>query len=323
MSKSVLEIVCVGSIGVDLIFKDLISLPEKGELVFAQDALLETGGCASNVGTVLSRLGRNVALIGCLGEDLLGHIAKMKLAENGVETKYLSQIAGYSSGIASVHVYQDGERSFVYHPGANARLSAQDIYNSGILNKKPSILHFSDTFLLPELDGEGAQKILLDAKSLGVKTSLDVSWDPDDRWLNLIQDYFPSLNYFFCNEPEALKLTGSKTPEASLDVLSDLGASVTVIKLGEKGCILKQNGSPSIHAPAFSTNVVDTTGAGDCFVAAFLHAQMSEYSLLQSAIFANACGALSIQKVGATNGIKNEAQLFHFLEMHHINLKKS
>jgi sugar/nucleoside kinase (ribokinase family) len=120
-------------------------------------------------------------------------------------------------------------------------------------------------------------------------------------------DLAPCLPYtdlLFMNEDEARMLTGTSEPAPAAEVMQGRGARTVVLKLSGRGCAVFGPGL-AIECPAFDVPVVDTTGAGDCFAGAFLAALLRDRSYAEAARFANAVGALTIQKLGAVEGVRS------------------
>jgi sugar/nucleoside kinase (ribokinase family) len=148
---------------------------------------------------------------------------------------------------------------------------------------------------------------LRNAREAGLTTSLDTGWDARSRWLEDIEGCLPHLDLLFLNQDEARMLSGFADPDDAARRMQALGAGDVVIKLGAEGCaVFTTNGA--IRVAGFPVDVVDTTGAGDCFVGGFLAALAEGCAYPDAARFANAVGALSVQKLGAINGIRTRAE---------------
>jgi sugar/nucleoside kinase (ribokinase family) len=128
------------------------------------------------------------------------------------------------------------------------------------------------------------------------------SWDSKGRWLEDLAPCLPHTDILFVNEDEARMLTGTSVPAEVAAVLRGNGAHVVVLKLSRKGCAVFAGGE-EFYVPPFRVNVVDTTGAGDCFVAGFLAALDRGLPLQEAARFANAVGALTVQMIGSVEGV--------------------
>ncbi len=101
-------------------------------------------------------------------------------------------------------------------------------------------------------------------------------------------------------------LTGCADTDAAARRMLELGAGVAIVKLGADGCAVYTT-EGSEQYPAFDVEAVDTTGAGDCFVAGFL-AALSGGSTAEAARLANGVGAISVQKLGGISGIRSRAE---------------
>jgi sugar/nucleoside kinase (ribokinase family) len=205
-----------------------------------------------------------------------------------------------------------GDRSFFYHGGANELFSAADVPED--LLASASIVYAGGTYLLPRFDGEGAAGIFRRARALGKRTAMDVTWDVTGRWLSVIEPCLPHLDFFMPSIREAERIAGTSDPAGIAGFFEARGVGTSVVKLGEKGCHVKARGEPGFFVPAFRTEVVDTTGAGDSFVAGFLAGLLRKWDLRRSAAFACAVAALNITKLGATGGIPTFGEALAFME---------
>jgi len=190
-----------------------------------------------------------------------------------------------------------GSRMFLHRPCAGfiAPLEFPPRLTGGM-----SHYHLASLFILPNFRPH-APATLARARAAALTTSLDTNWDPRGTWMEDLSPCLPDLDFLFVNEDEA-RMLGA--PPAG--ILSR-GVGAVVLKLGPRGCAVYTAGR-EILSSAFDVPVKDTTGAGDCFVAGFLAAWLRGASLEEAARFANAVGALSVQCVGATAGLRNLAE---------------
>lgn len=151
-----------------------------------------------------------------------------------------------------------GDRSFFYHGGANELFSPHDVDETMVA--EAAIVHVGGTYLLPRLDGEGAAGLFERAQAAGKLTSMDVTWDVTGRWLSVIEPCLPHLSYFMPSIREAERIAGRSEPDAIAAFFEDRGVGTTVIKLGEKGCYVKQRGKPGFSIKGFRTQVGATGG---------------------------------------------------------------
>ncbi|MBX7228938.1 MAG: carbohydrate kinase family protein [Burkholderiaceae bacterium] len=310
MSIKETEIVCIGSIVADIFLFGIDSLPLPGALEIAKGAQLYPGGCATNTSIAFTKLGGKARLIGRVGDDHLGSLVINHLKQKNVVTGSIKISAG-STAINVAIVFANGERTFLYYPGCNSLLSKDDI-EVEVLSKS-RLVHFSDTFLLPGLDGEGTHTLLQAAREDNIKTSMATSWDAEGRWLTLIRKSLPFVDLYFCNHVEAQALTGYKNPEDSSLFLLGCGVAMVIVTLGGQGSLIRTSDF-LLKIPAFNVDVVDTTGAGDCYVAAYLYGFLQGWDVEKVGTFASALGAMCITRVGATTSIHSSEEVLAFMQ---------
>jgi len=272
---------------------------------------VKSGGDSYNTAVALAKLGQSVGLVSKCGCDVFGDFLYNHAEEAGIDIKNIIRdpSVGTSSVIAPVN--REGERVFFYYGGANDTFEYGDIPPGALDGCK--IVHVGGTYNLPMFDGGGAARLFADAQSLGVLTSMDITWDTSGRWLEIIKPCLPHLDYFMPSIGEAKLITGRQAPGEITRFLRGEGVKTIVVKLGADGCYV-ENADISFHTPSFVVQPVDTTGAGDCFVAGFLTGLSNGWDLQRCAIFACAVAAKSITKVGATEGVPTFAEVMEFIE---------
>ena len=139
---------------------------------------------------------------------------------------------------------------------------------------------------------------------------------PNFRFLTLedIRDSLPLIDYITPNEDEARYFTGKDDPEAMADVFLRYGVQNIIIKLGSRGCLLK-NRKTVIRLPALPVHAVDATGAGDSLAAGFVSELLRGASQEEALRFGNACGAICTTAVGAGTALKNREQVLQLLQV--------
>ena len=153
------------------------------------------------------------------------------------------------------------------------------------------------------------------ARQAGMSVSIDTGWDARGEWLGVLGPCLPHADLLFVNEDEARELTGGRDPMEAARALKELGARTVVVKLGAEGCVVVRD-EDIIGSPGFKAAVVDTTGAGDCFAGGFLAAVQRGLSYIEAARFANAVGALSVQKLGSTTGLLGYEETMEWAKNH-------
>jgi sugar/nucleoside kinase (ribokinase family) len=307
-----MDVLCIGQLAADILVRPVDRVDYGVDTRRVDGIDIRNGGDCLNAALGLAKLGNAVGFAGKVGTDQLGDYLAGILSLAGIEARGLRRTDRASTCSCLVLINSRGERTFFYHGGANDLFSMEDIDMS--LVEEASLVHVGGTYLLPRFDGDGASALFAAARSSGKLTSMDVTWDTDDRWLAVIEPCLPHLSFFLPSEKEAEKITGKKTPEDMAAFLLDRGIGTVAIKMGEKGCYVEPSVGGGFFVPAFPTTVVDTTGAGDSFVAGFLTGVLKKWELRQSAALGCAVAALNISKVGATGGIPTLDEAMTFME---------
>jgi sugar/nucleoside kinase (ribokinase family) len=304
------DVTCVGVLVADVIVWPVNSWPEPGRLIRVDGVEVHSGGLAHSTAVALARLGRSPAVVGRVGTDLLGAFLIDVLHAHTVEAHVVRDETARTSTTV-VAVSGNGERSFLHLPGANAHLTAKDIPD-GILARS-LWLHLGGYFLLPGLDGVPAAELLRGAKTAGCRTSLDVAWDAQDRWLRALQPCLPHLDLLFGNRDELAHVTGASEPARMAAFLRERGTRIVVVKLGAQGAYVDSDEWRG-HAPAYAVDAIDTTGAGDTFCAGFLAGLIGGWDIARAARFANAVGAMCVTAVGGTTGVRSMEETIRFAD---------
>lgn len=233
------------------------------------------GGAGGNVAQWLAALGISVAFVGRVGDDLFGREAVQVLAAAGVST-HVTTTPGLATGACVVLVGRDGERTMLPDAGANSALAVADL-PPGILGGAGR-LHVSGYTLLNPGSRAAGQLALRSARSAGVPTSVDAaSCAPlqavgAQEFIALTRD----VDLMLCTVDEAEVLCDSRDPEVASARLTAHYREV-VLKLGPLGamwCSADRRTTCRVPAARPPGEVLDTTGAGDAFAAAFLAATL-------------------------------------------------
>jgi len=311
------DVTCVGILVADAIARTVDGLPESGKLQLIDKIELFTGGCATSAAIDMSRLGLNVAIMGKIGNDGFGKFMATALKDEKVNIEGLKVSDDVGTSASIVTVDSSGERSFLHYLGANAEFGIDDIDYSIIQNSK--IVFVAGTMLLPRFDGAQCAGFLKKAKEMGKYTVLDTAWDSKGRWMNVLEPCMKYIDLFIPSIEEAAMLSNKKEPEEMADVFFALGVKTVVIKLGKKGCFIKSPNCEKYLIPTYTKiKAVDTTGAGDSFVAGFLTGLTKGWNLYECGKFANAVGTHCVMAAGASTGIKSIEETLKFMENNEI-----
>ncbi len=279
-------ILCVGQIVADVVVRPVERLPHPGRLDLLEDFDLVPGGCACNTACVLAKLGARVSIAGLIGEDSLGEAILGPVAGTGVDVGLVRRSREVKTTAVVVLVAGNGQRSFLYRPGGNERFTDGMVPDEALAAN--AIVHIGGAMKLAGLD---FARLLRRAREAGCVTALDTDWAPDGRWLDLIGPAMPFIDHFLTNEEEGERISGTTGAEAIARALVSMGPPNVVVKRGERGAILA-NPSGVSGFPAFPVDVVDTTCAGDSFVAGYLFGVEKGLGPGESMALGNAAGAL-------------------------------
>ena len=304
------DVTCVGVLVADVIVRPVDTWPDPGRLVVVDGLEVHSGGLAHTTGVILAKLGVPTAVVGRVGADLFGTYLIDVLRDNRVEV-HVGRDETISTSTAVVMVSSSGERSFLHLPGANTHLRREDVPPA--LLARSRIMHLGGYFLLPGLDGAQAAALLAQARAAGCRTSLDMAWDARGRWMALLAPCLPHLDLLFGNRDELARVTGAEDPPRMAAHLRALGVDTVAVKLGEDGAYVDGE-SWRGRVPAFSVEIVDTTGAGDAFCGGFLTGYLAGWDLERTTRFANAVGAMCVTAMGGSTGISGMDETLHFMD---------
>jgi sugar/nucleoside kinase (ribokinase family) len=286
---------CAGNIVHDILVRPVDKLVFD-TTVWVEDIRASLGGNGANTSYALGRLGASVRLASITGRDDWGDRVLRILCDAGVDISGVVR-SELPTSMTIVLVRPDGARAFFHRPGC-ATEPFEIPFGSGC-----SHFHFGNVFALPALRPH-AGEMMRAASESGLTTSLDTGWDARGEWRAVIDPALPYTDLLFVNCDEARLLSGEDQPEAAARYFLDRGVESVVVKLGASGSVL-YTVHGAISAPAFEVEVVDTTGAGDCFAGGFLAALGRGLPCAEALRFANAVGALSVQALGAVGGVRS------------------
>ena len=270
---------------------------------WVNDIITSIGGNGANTAFTIGRLGGSVRLLGLVGRDEQGERVLDQLRGAGVDVRV--ERCDLPTPLTVVIVRSDGARSFLHRPGASREAFTEPIQFLPGLIAGCTHFHLANPFSMPKIRDQAAAT-LARARAAGLSTSLDTGWDALGRWLEVIGPCLPNVDLLFVNEEEAEMLSGYRDPHPAAAFFRDRGVGCTVVKLGSRGCVL-YDGCSETPIPGFAAKAVDSTGAGDCFAGAFLSGLQRSMTPGDAGRFANAAGALSVQRPGATTGLLDYA----------------
>lgn len=285
------------------------------------------GGAPCNVLSMLQKLGRQTAFIGKTGRDAFGEMLRNVVAEQGIDTRNLIMDGEVPTTLAFVHTAPDGDRSFSFYrnPGADMMLRDGDIDCSLLENTK--IFHFGSLSMTAPAVEEATKKAVGTAKDSGALISFDPNLRPP-LWENL--DVAKEKIAYGISQCQILKISDDEI--AFFTGISDIDAGVEKIReqydtpiifatMGKNGSHVYHDGNTVECPPFLNPDTIDTTGAGDTFMACVLHYilefglnGLDAQKLYDMLEFANAASSIVTTKKGALKVMPEEADVRAFIQ---------
>lgn len=261
-----------------------------------------TGGDALNVAIGLAKLGCQVSITGRTGNDANGHFIRETLKKYQINQDSVITDDEYPTAVSYVLIDENNERHFVSSNQINEKLSFDDMDTEQI--KKADIVYFGSFMQMKNMDRCGIRRLFQKAKSMGKITVLDaaVSYEKQD-WKSLADSILPFTDYFLPSWDEATMISGETELEKAAGFFLNYNPKVLVVKLGKSGCFISDGIRKYLVGSLSAFPAVDTDGAGDSFVAAFICSLTRGYSLLEQAEFSNYVAGLCVGSVGTSAGI--------------------
>ncbi len=294
------DVLVIGELNVDILLNKLHSFPKIGEEILADEMTFTLGSSSAIFAANLSSLGVKTAFAGMVGADMFGKYILDQLAAKSVDCRFIISEANYQTGMTIILNF-DQDRANVTHCGAMEHFSLNDLPLSNLDEFRH--LHLSSYFLQKALQPDIVE-IFRRAKALGLTTSLDLQWDPANRWDFPSELCLPYVDFFIPNEAELLALTGCETLEQAFGKLKGYSNAI-VVKRGIKGALAFNNGEITEAAPYLHNQFVDAIGAGDSFNAGFIKGFLDGRSLHENMLLGNLAGAVNTTAAGGTGAFSD------------------
>lgn len=308
------DIICAGMITADILVQGFSALPPRGQTGGIDAVSIATGGDAINQAMSLAKLGNRVGLMGLVGGDVQGRLVLERCKAIGVAAEAVAVDPALATATGIVLIDGEGERSFL--APRNSTMSVLGPAHMKMEALRPGLraLSIGSLFWAADFDRQAVVPLLRRARALGAITVADMVTDQLDYGLDGLAEAWPLLDYVVPSELEGRAFTGSTEPARIAAALRGRGVGNVVVKRGAMGATAFA-GDAEIYCPSFKVAGVDTTGAGDNFVAGLVHALVRGVAIDRAMRFGAATAALSIQAVGAGAGLKDLAQVEAFLAM--------
>lgn len=264
-------------------------IPLKGETLKGDDLQYIPGGKGANQAVAMAKLGAEVEMFGCVGNDGAGDSLLQNLKQVGVITDHIQVVEGVPTGIALITV-GDNDNTIVVVAGANNCVTPD--YVESI---KEELLKSDVVVMQHEIPQETIEHVINLCYENGIKVVLNPGPARPVR-----QEIIDKVTYLTPNEHEAVILFGT---ELSTEELLKKYPEKLLITQGSKGVSMCLESGEVLLVPARKANVVDTTGAGDTLNGAFTVQLAKGKSVKDALRFANVAASLSTEKFGAQGGM--------------------
>ena len=285
------KIFIVGSINTDLVITSPY-MPESGETLTGSNFFTAHGGNGANQAVAAARLGGNVVMCGCVGNDSFGVDALQSLQKEGIDVSHIRKIEGVSTGTAVIIVI-NGDNRIILDKGANAYLSKADI-DGVLIDAQEGDIYLTQLENPIEIIGYGLMK----AKEKGLKVILNPA--PANKE---IEKYLQFCDIITPNETE-LELLGGK------DELLKIVPTV-VTTLGGRGYEITDKNGSKVY-PCIKIEPVDTTAAGDTLCGGMVMGLAKGEQLVDAVKFGSMAASIACTKMGAQPSIPTKEEVENF-----------
>lgn len=329
-SPPALDLVCIGRTCVDL-YGEQIGAP----LESVQSFQMYVGGSASNVCIGAARLGLRTAMIARVGDEPLGRFVRTTFANEGVDVRAVHYDAERLTGLITLAIRKcaDFPRVFFYENSADLALDENDI-DEELVGSASVLLVTGTHFSRPTL-AAASRKAMRIAKQHGRRVAFDIDYRPvlwgltshgggtqmfieSDRVSTHLQSILPECDLVVGTQEELCIAGGSQDIRKALEKIRSLTAAAIVRKRGAQGSIVYPSAIPNdleagVSAAPFPVEVLNSTGAGDAFMAGFLLGCVRNEDWESCCRYGNACGAMVVSRHACSAAMPSQRELTHFL----------
>jgi fructokinase len=310
-----LDVLCLGELLIDF-----VSDTPGADLGGSRGFIKAPGGAPANVAAGVARLGGHSGFVGCVGDDPFGRFLRGVLDGEGVDTSPMTFSSTSNTSLAFVSRRLDGEREFSFYRGADSALRPEDIDDATL--RRARVLHCCSVSMSRQPARDATFSAIERATSFGAMVSFDPNlrpplWDDLADAKNCCLHGLELAHLVKVSEEEARWLSGYEDLALAAEALWRPQLRMLAITLGDAGVRYRYTGGAGV-VPGLPVKAVDTTGAGDAFVAGLLSAlrdagapvEQLEPGQAEAALrFANACGALTTTRPGAIPALPTRAEI--------------
>lgn len=289
-----------GATNIDLLFQGFDRLADVGEELYCKDFSLQLGGGLPATLINLGRLGIETKIATELGSDIFSNFARERFLENNVEPTNLYSGAGIPLNITSAIILPHDRTFYSYGKGS---IEPDD-------SEKETFYNLAKGSKITMMQLGGFLDVYRKLHNEGTALVLDTGWD-DEMSFEKYSDYLEIADYYTPNQKEAMKISGESNPKNAAFALKKYFDKV-VVKVDKDGCIGIDDDEFFLVPSITEFHCVDSTGAGDAFLAGFMYGLFHDYTLKESVLFGNITGGKSVTKVGALSAYVCEKELLEY-----------
>lgn len=308
-----MKVLCIGMMVCDTL---LAPVPENIlnlDSVSIEKPRICCGGDALNVALGLAKLGCGVSMIGRIAEDSNGSFIQEELRRHGVDTSRVVYDEECSTAASYALIDTKGERHFLTEKSVFRRLCGEDVPDEAIA--EADIIYMGSAMAFRKMDEGGIADIFTRAHRMGKRTVMDAAAnmeDPEENWMELLGPAFQETDLFFPSLTEVQKLTGETDPEKAAEYFRPYGMKLFGVKLGGRGSYATDFKERHFIGCPSGQPVIDTTGAGDSFMAGLICALLKGWEPFSAVRFASCVATKNVGAMGGTTGIPDYAQALRF-----------
>lgn len=261
------KVICMGESLIDF-------MPCGEELTYVAKA----GGAPSNVCACVAKLGGRGYYLGKMSKDKFSTFLTKNMQKYGVNTDYVDYDDRYATALAFVTLDDNGDREFSFYRENTCDVMFDTSNVNENMFEDGDILHFCSLGLIPAPTKDAHKFAIECAKNKGAIISFDVNvrlglWDSEYSCVSAIKQFLPTADIVKVTDDELMLITGIADERDAVLSLLELAKSckILIITKGSKGAIVYDRALNSVSRCAVDVKVVDTTGAGDCFIGCVLY----------------------------------------------------
>ncbi len=269
------------------------------------------GGDALNVAIGLAKLGNSVSVAGRVARDANGKFILNECNKYGIHASGVVYEEECATAASYALIDENGERHFLSEKSIFEKLSGEDISDEAI--EEADMIYIGSAMAMRKMDEGGIKDVFLRAHRLGKMTVMDAAYnleDPERDWLSYLAPAFMETDVFFPSMDEAVKITGRTEPELIAECFQRFPMKVFGIKMGAKGCFVTDFKEKRFIKCPEGLPVVDTTGAGDSFMAGLMTGLARGLDVFSGSEFASCVASKNVGSIGGTAGIPDYEEAF-------------